>query len=136
MSTVGRPTKYQDEFAKIAEGYLAKGKSITQLAKKLNVSKSTVYKWASENQVFSDALSIGREFSQAFWEDELESMMYSKDVNAPLVKLYFANRFGWTDKQEVKQDNTSSDGSMSPTGNTFDKDKYKQAQEELMGKLD
>ena len=40
-------------------------------------------------------------------------MMYSKDANAPLVKLYFANRFGWSDKSEV--DNKSSDGSMSPT---------------------
>jgi len=37
--------------------------------------------------------------------------MYSKEVNAPLVKLYFANRFGWHDKSEV--DNKSSDGSMS-----------------------
>jgi hypothetical protein len=36
-----------------------------------------------------------------------------KDINTPLVKLYFANRFGWSDKSETKNDHTSSDNSMS-----------------------
>jgi hypothetical protein len=27
-------------------------------------------------------------------------MMTDRSVNAPLVKLYFANRFNWTDKSE------------------------------------
>ena len=31
-------------------------------------------------------------------------MMFNREVNAPLAKLYFANRFGWHDKQEVKQE--------------------------------
>jgi hypothetical protein len=33
----GRPTKYETAFAKIAEDFLSSGKSITQLAKKMNV---------------------------------------------------------------------------------------------------
>lgn len=111
----GRPTKYDDRFLEIAEKYLAGGKSVTQLAKHLNVAKSTVYKWAEENKAFSDALELGKEFSQAYWEDELENMMYNKEVNSPLVKLYFANRFGWSDKTETKNDHTSSDGSMTPS---------------------
>lgn len=105
----GRPTKYDDKYLEQSIDFLSKGKSITQLAKKLNVSKSTIYKWAEENSTFSDALSLGREFSQAHWEDELENMMYSKDVNAPLVKLYFANRFGWSDKSESKNENATVD---------------------------
>lgn len=111
----GRPTKFDESFLDITEKYLAKGKSVTQLAKHLNVSKSTVYKWAEENKAFSDALELGKEFSQAYWENELENMMYNKEVNSPLVKLYFANRFGWSDKTETKNDHTSSDGSMTPT---------------------
>lgn len=114
---VGRPTKYSDEYLQVAEDFLSSGKSITQLAKKLNVSKSTIYKWAGENTNFSDALEIGREFSQSHWEDKLEDMMYNKEINTPLVKLYFANRFGWSDKTETKNDHTSSDGSMKPTSN-------------------
>ena len=96
----GRPTKYREEYCALAEETLSAGKSITQLARDMNVSKSTLYLWAEEHKPFSDALSIGREFSQAHWEDRLEEMMYSKEVNAPLVKLYFANRFKWHDKPE------------------------------------
>ena len=117
-----RPTKYKEEFLDIAESYLAKGKSVTQLARHLNVSKSTVYKWAEEHKKFSDALSIGKEFSQAHWEDKLESMMYEKEVNTPLVKLYFANRFGWSDKSETKTDITSGGEKLSaPTYTVVDK---------------
>lgn len=110
---VGRPTKYRDEYCQEAIDYLAKGKSVTQLSAHIDVSKSTIYKWAEDHTEFSDALTRGQELSQAHWEGELCNMMYSKDVNAPLVKLYFANRFNWTDKQETKTDHTSSDGSMS-----------------------
>jgi transposase-like protein len=109
----GRPTKYTDEAAKRLYDALASGKSVTQFAASEGVARSTVYKWAEEHKDFSDALSRGQEASQAYWETELQGMMYSRDVNAPLVKLYFANRFGWHDKSEV--DNKSSDGSMQPT---------------------
>ena len=47
---------------------------------------------------------MAQEWSQAHWEDELVNMMYSKEVNAPLVKLYFANRFKWHDRAEVSLD--------------------------------
>lgn len=103
----GRPSKYDESFKEIAENYLAEGKSIVQLARHLNVSKSTIYKWAEENKEFSDTLSIGREFSQAFWEEKLEEMMYNREVNSPLVKLYFANRFGWSDKTETKNEHST-----------------------------
>ncbi|AUR89930.1 DNA-packaging protein, partial [Vibrio phage 1.135.O._10N.222.54.B6] len=106
-SNAGRPSKYDDSFLGVTEKYLAQGKSVTQLAKHLNVAKSTIYKWAEENKEFSDALNIGREFSQAHWEDKLEDMMFNKDVNSPLVKLYFANRFGWSDKVESKNENAN-----------------------------
>ena len=99
----GRPTKFEDRFIEIAEMVLSSGRSMTQLARDLNISKSTLYKWGDENPIFSDALDIGREHSQAHWEDKLEDMMYSKEVNAPLVKLYFANRFKWHDRPEAEE---------------------------------
>lgn len=127
---MARPSKYDEVYCQTAIEYMSKGKSITQLARHIGVSKSTVYLWVDNHAEFSDALTRGRELSQAHWEDELEVMMYSKEVNAPLVKLYFANRFGWHDKAEV--DHKSSDTSMSPS---FDESKYKAAQDALKGKL-
>ena len=103
----GRPSKYEEKHCKVAIDYLRKGKSITQLAREIGVSKSTVYLWAEQHERFSDALQQGRELSQAFWEDELVDMMYNKEVNSPLVKLYFANRFGWSDKAETKNENAN-----------------------------
>lgn len=109
----GRPTKYKEEYCDIALDFVGeKGKSVTQLAKHLKVSKSTVYLWATEHPAFSDALSMSQEWSQAVWEDKLENMMYSKEVNAPLVKLYFANRFRWHDKGDSAQDEDTASKSL------------------------
>ncbi len=107
----GRPTKYNDKMPKAIEEALASGKSVTQFAAQIGVNRSSIYEWAQHHEEFSAALSRGQEASQAYWESELQSMMYDRNVNAPLVKLYFANRFNWHDKAEV--DNKSSDGSMS-----------------------
>ena len=100
-------SKYKAEYCQEAIDYLAKGKSITQLSAHVDVGKATIYRWADEHEAFRDALVRGRELSQAYWEGELCEMMYSRDVNAPLVKLYFANRFKWTDRTENTTDITS-----------------------------
>ncbi len=101
---MARPTKYDESMCKEAEEFLAKGKSITQLSAHLDVCKASIYKWEAEHAQFSDALTRGRELSQSYWESELVNMMYNKEVNSPLVKLYFANRFGWSDKTESKSE--------------------------------
>jgi hypothetical protein len=101
----GRPTKYKKEFCEIAVDFLGTGKSMVQLGRKLGVAQSTMREWKNDYPDFSTALESGKDFSQSHWEDELEKMMFNKEVNAPLAKLYFANRFKWTDKveEEVKQ---------------------------------
>lgn len=104
----GQPTTYRAEYNEKAKEYLARGKSIIQLARYMKVARSTIYKWAKDNEAFSDTLKQGQELSQAHWEDKLEEMMYSKEVNAPLVKLYFANRFKWHDKPEQENPDDSS----------------------------
>ena len=101
MMPGGRPTKYNPEYCETTIEFLAQGKSVTQLSAHLGVSKKTIYNWSNENEEFLHALTRGQELSEAFWETELVDMMRDRDVNAPLVKLYFANRFGWSDKQNV-----------------------------------
>lgn len=95
----GRPTNYLPEYAERAIQFIGEeGKSVTQFARELRVSRKTIYNWAKDNPEFLLALEQASDWSQAFWEDKLEEMMYMKEVNSPLVKLYFANRFRWTDK--------------------------------------
>ncbi len=103
----GRPTKYREEYCDRAKSFLGEGKSITQLSAELEVNIDTIYEWAKRHEKFSEALTRGKQLSQAFWESELVNMMYNKEVNSPLVKLYFANRFGWSDKVETKNENAT-----------------------------
>ncbi len=93
-------TKYKPEYVNDAYEYLASGKSIVQLARTFGVCRDTIYVWEKAYPDFKEALKIGRDHSQAHWETELESMMYNKEVNTGLVKLYFANRFKWLDRPE------------------------------------
>ena len=99
----GRPTKYKEEYNNIALDFMSEGKSIVQLARKLEVSRQTIYQWAEDHPAFSDTLSLARDWSQAHWENRLEDMMVDRNVNAPLVKLYFANRFNWRDQANEQE---------------------------------
>jgi hypothetical protein len=97
----GRPTDYEQKYCEQAIDSIGRqGKSVTQFARDIAVSKSTVYRWATIHPEFSDALDMARDWSEAFWEDKYISFMTDKSVNAPLVKLYFANRFQWKESPE------------------------------------
>jgi len=99
----GRPTDYTEDMPDKLLAALNDGKSVAQFARDIGVARSTVYYWAEHHPEFSDALTRGQEYSEAYWIDRLQEMMTNKEANAPLVKLYFANRFGWQDRtaQEV-----------------------------------
>jgi transposase-like protein len=98
---MGRPSDYKQSYCELAIELIGRnGKSITQFARDIGVSKSSVYLWATVHPEFSDALDTARDWSEAFWEDQYISFMTDKSVNAPLVKLYFANRFQWKESPE------------------------------------
>jgi len=92
-------TTYHKGIDQIVFAHMDSGLSIVQVARLLNVARSTIYKWAEDNHTFSDTLTRAREASEAYWEYQYTDMMRSKEVNGPLVKLYFSNRFGWAETQ-------------------------------------
>jgi len=105
MAKIGRPTKYSDEIGEVVFDLMDEGLSVVQVARKLNVSRSTIYKWADDNLDFSDTFTRAREASEAFWEDKFISMMQSRasDSSQSLVKLYFANRFKWSENDQAAE---------------------------------
>ena len=105
MAKMGRPTKYSDKIGELVFSLMDDGLSVVQVARKLNVSRSTIYKWAEDNSEFSDTLTRAREASEAFWEDKFISMMQSRasDSSQSLVKLYFANRFKWSENDQAAE---------------------------------
>ena len=114
MSKMGRPTKYSAEVGEVVFGLMDDGLSVVQVARKLHVSRSTIYKWAEDNSDFSDTLTRAREASEAFWEYKFTSMMQSRasDSSQSLIKLYFANRFSWRENDQLIDQESSTPQSV------------------------
>jgi len=107
---MGRPTKYTKDVNEVVLDLMDKGKSIVQVARHLNVARSTIYKWAEDNIEFSDTLTRAKDYSEAYWETEFQKMMYSRESQPQLVRLYMGNRFGWRE-----QDQSVNDEQATPT---------------------
>lgn len=63
----GRPTTYDPKYCDEIIEFLAQGKHPVQFAAKIGVSKSTLYKWATDNPEFSDSLEIAKAKSLDWW---------------------------------------------------------------------
>ena len=100
---MGRPTKYSQEMIDKAREYLVKHKeygdlvpSAVGLACALDVSRSTIYLWAEENDVFSDILDK----INSSQESQLLSGGLGGEFNSAIVKLMLG-KHGYSDKQET-----------------------------------
>jgi hypothetical protein len=113
----GAPTKYKDEYCDLIVSMAKEGASFTEFRAAIGgVTRQTLHNWKEAHDDFLDAYTRAEVEGEAYWERQMrKDLMYNKEVNSPLVKLYFANRFGWSDKTETKNDHTSSDGSMTPS---------------------
>jgi hypothetical protein len=56
----GRPTKYQPEFARIAEAMCKLGATDAELAAAFGVDTTTIWRWQSSHEEFCNALTIGK----------------------------------------------------------------------------
>ncbi|TQE93017.1 MAG: hypothetical protein FKY71_18500 [Spiribacter salinus] len=88
---------------------LADGASLTEFRAEIGgVSPQTVHNWKAKHPEFLEAFTRAEVMGQAYWEKKLRTeLMTDNKANAPLVKLYFANRFGWSDRssQEISGPN-------------------------------
>ena len=80
------------------------GKSICQVARHLNVCRKTIYNWMDEYSDFLHTVTRGKDYSEAYWETEFQKMMYSRDSQPQLVRLYMGNRFGWREQDQSGND--------------------------------
>jgi len=104
MAKMGRPTKYTDDVGEIVFDLMDEGLSVVQVARKLNIARSTLYKWAEENEDFSDIFTRAREAAEAALEYKFNEWMLDKNVNQSLIKLYFSNRFSWSENDAAAED--------------------------------
>lgn len=104
----GRPTDYRAEFCERVIELGREGKSYTQIARDLDVAKSTLYEWKATYPEFSDALTRARELAQAWWEDigQIQMVAPVQGFSASLFAKQVSCRFpeDYTDKSKVEQD--------------------------------
>lgn len=80
-NSVGRPTKYKDEYAEQAYKLCLLGSTDVQLADFFQVVISTIYEWKLNFPEFSDALRRGKTVADA----EIASSLYNRALGCTVV---------------------------------------------------
>lgn len=89
----GRPQSYTPEMCEQVEELGAQGKSFTQIAVKLGVTRQTLHNWAHRNPEFFDALTRAREAALAYWEDYGEAGITAERFNTAVWSKIIASRW-------------------------------------------
>lgn len=113
-STIGRPSKYNDELQDRADAYVYDYKkqgdvipSNSGLCVWLGISRSTLHDWSTKFDAFSSTLDK----IQSVQETVTLNKSLIGEFNSTISKLVLANH-GYSDRQEL--DHRSGDGSMTP----------------------
>lgn len=140
---IGRPTKYSDEFAKLAYNYCLLGATDDNIAEFLGIAVSTLNLWKEKHPSFMESIKKGkleadarvasslyhrangyshRETKIATYEGQITDTLdvekhYPPDPTSMIFWLKNRQPKLWRDKQEL--DHQSSDGSMTPPQVTY-----------------
>ncbi|WP_423063755.1 hypothetical protein [Candidiatus Paracoxiella cheracis] len=109
QKTMGRPTKYSPEMCGLVLEFMREGKSLAEVSLDLNIDYLTLHRWQDPSSKyykpdFCKAIKKGKWFAQGAWEKAGREGLDKKDFNCALWYMNMKNRFGWRDKQEIKQD--------------------------------
>lgn len=104
----GRPTKYRPEMCEQIVDLMRNGESIEEASHALNLSKDTVYQYAKKYPEFSDALKRAVQVSYVWWLRNGREALREKEFNYTGFYMQMKNRFGWTDKKEIKHEGETS----------------------------
>lgn len=75
MAKTGRPTKYDPKYhIPWARGLALRGATAEEIAREFGVAKSTLYKWAKEDESFSNALKESRDIADM----DVERTLYQR----------------------------------------------------------
>lgn len=89
----GRPPKYYKKICEDFEAHFRQGQSVLEVAVELGVSRDTLYEWAKVHPEFSDALTRGRQVSQAWWERQGRENLKDHEEYDAETKIATKDRF-------------------------------------------
>ena len=99
----GRPSLYKPEYCDKVIAFGKEGRSLTQMASRLDVDRETLNYWADHYPDFSAALTRAKVHAQNWWEDKGQAGLADRNFNAPLWHKNVASRFreDYADRREV-----------------------------------
>lgn len=77
--------KYKPEYSSIALAIMSEGFSLKVLAKKLGVARQTISVWRKDHPEFDKAIELGKEASEAFWEEYAYRNKDEKEIRKLLI---------------------------------------------------
>jgi DNA-binding XRE family transcriptional regulator len=89
----GRRTKYDPAMCETIIALGKKGKSKTQMAAHLDISRSTFDRWLEANEDFKESWELADTHAQAFWEEIGFGGVGNKFFNDRAWSLQVRNRF-------------------------------------------
>jgi hypothetical protein len=99
----GRPSTYKPEYCEKVIELGRDGKSPTQIAVAIGVSRSTMLSWADQHLEFSAALTRAKECEQAWWEDTGQTGLRADKFNSAVWAKSMSARFrdDYTERREL-----------------------------------
>jgi hypothetical protein len=96
----GQPTKYRPEYCDGIIEFMKDGKSITQYAAEIKISRTLVYDWAKAHPEFQEAMETAVTASEAFWENWGQQKVKENDpiTNSTWMIFMMKNCYKWRDK--------------------------------------
>lgn len=88
-SVFGRPTVYSEALCDIAIKEGIKGKTKTQIAVKIGISRATLYDWIDKKTDFSDAIDMATTLAQDYWENIQQAKVLGQEQKKEEGKAYF-----------------------------------------------
>jgi transposase len=111
---VGRPSLYDPSFCDEVVALGRIGKSVEQIASKLNVSLRVLYDWRDKHEEFLHALELAKQHELSWWEEQAQAYMVenkeSDRLNASLWSRSMAARFPKKYRESTKTEITGADG--------------------------
>ena len=98
----GRPTKYDPKYCQLVIDLGKEGKSLHQISAKIDVALSTIYVWAEQHKDFSEALKRSKELAQAWFEEQAEQGLWTKEFNHHLWAKITGSRFRETYSEKTQ----------------------------------
>lgn len=97
-----RQSTYKPEYCKIAIDTLSKGHSLTGLAGRIGVARSTIFKWRDDFPEFNEACVRGMAAATYWWEQRAQESAMKNKGNPATIIFGLKNRAAddWRDRVE------------------------------------